>query len=703
MPRRQRRFQRYLCVVQLAASIGIAVAVACPSPLAAQECAYIGGGGRIYTLDTGTKALVDAPVLIGTAPVVAIGVTPDAGLACVVQGYAPDSASTNTVTLLDTTTRMAAASVRIGDLGNPSSALNGLAVAPDGRFAYVTYGCRGQPCRDRGSVWPIDLATKTASPIFVGWFPAGLAVTPDGSYLYVANLCGKDDTCGSGGTVSVVDVASRGVLDEITGFPSPRAVVVTPDGRSAYVANADGTIAVIETDNNAITSRLTVPSNPSGLAVSPDGHFVYVASLCCSGTGTVSIIDTETTTVRKSILVDYAPTGISVTPDGAFLYVTHGRCESVGCEDVSIIDTTMQAVAGRASIPSLLTAIAIAPSGPCPRPTATPTVTDTPRPTRTWTPTPTPSSTGTSTLTPTPTSTNTGTRTPTPTVTPTSTATPCVGTCHGGSTVAINDVLTMVNITLGNATVSDCAAGDANHDGQITINEIIAALGNALYGCGVTPPTPLPTFTRTRTATRTPTPTPTWTPTRTFTPPRTVTPTRTATPTATDTGTITPTATVTPTPTITPTPSATRTPSVVEVNVGTGRGAPGQMVTVPVTLRFGGTTVATGNEITFPNDAFDYRSCSINPAIGKTLVVSTIIEQGAAVTTLRVFVQALQNKTPIPDGALYTCTFAIKPSAVPGPYTLLNGSIIAFAADGSERPFVTGDDGLITVSLVGRS
>ena len=41
----------------------------------------------------------------------------------------------------------------------------------------------------------------------------------------------------------------------------------------------------------------------------------------------------------------------------------------------------------------------------------------------------------------------------------------------------------MVNITLGNEGVGDCRAGDANGDGQITINEVIAAVNNALTGC----------------------------------------------------------------------------------------------------------------------------------------------------------------------------------------------------------------------------
>jgi hypothetical protein len=47
----------------------------------------------------------------------------------------------------------------------------------------------------------------------------------------------------------------------------------------------------------------------------------------------------------------------------------------------------------------------------------------------------------------------------------------------------VDEILTLVNIALGNATVADCRAGDANHDGQITIDEILTAVNNALNGC----------------------------------------------------------------------------------------------------------------------------------------------------------------------------------------------------------------------------
>jgi len=41
----------------------------------------------------------------------------------------------------------------------------------------------------------------------------------------------------------------------------------------------------------------------------------------------------------------------------------------------------------------------------------------------------------------------------------------------------------MVNIALGNAPISDCLPGDANQDGQVTVDEILTAVNNALNGC----------------------------------------------------------------------------------------------------------------------------------------------------------------------------------------------------------------------------
>ena len=53
----------------------------------------------------------------------------------------------------------------------------------------------------------------------------------------------------------------------------------------------------------------------------------------------------------------------------------------------------------------------------------------------------------------------------------------------GDGQVTIDEILTMVNIALGNADISACTAGDTNGDDQITVDELIAAVNNALNGC----------------------------------------------------------------------------------------------------------------------------------------------------------------------------------------------------------------------------
>ena len=98
-------------------------------------------------------------------------------------------------------------------------------------------------------------------------------------------------------------------------------------------------------------------------------------------------------------------------------------------------------------------------------------------------PTPTPSAT---TVVPTETPTFLATDTPiasTPTPPPTSTPILCAGDCHSDGSVTVDEILLMVDIALGGASVDDCAGGNTNHDSQITVDEIIAAVNSVLDGC----------------------------------------------------------------------------------------------------------------------------------------------------------------------------------------------------------------------------
>jgi hypothetical protein len=103
----------------------------------------------------------------------------------------------------------------------------------------------------------------------------------------------------------------------------------------------------------------------------------------------------------------------------------------------------------------------------------------------------------------------------------------CTGDCDGNGAVTVAELITGVRISLGEIALSECEAFDANRDGQLRIDELVAAVNNALGAC---PPTPMATPTETAaapTATATdigsptapPTPVATDTPTAPPTPP----------------------------------------------------------------------------------------------------------------------------------------------------------------------------------------
>ncbi len=59
----------------------------------------------------------------------------------------------------------------------------------------------------------------------------------------------------------------------------------------------------------------------------------------------------------------------------------------------------------------------------------------------------------------------------------------CNGDCDGSGNVTVSELITSVNIALGNTGLSTCVAGDADRSGEITISEIVQAVDFALNGC----------------------------------------------------------------------------------------------------------------------------------------------------------------------------------------------------------------------------
>jgi hypothetical protein len=60
---------------------------------------------------------------------------------------------------------------------------------------------------------------------------------------------------------------------------------------------------------------------------------------------------------------------------------------------------------------------------------------------------------------------------------------PCAGDCDNSNDVAINELITGVNILLGSAELELCPAFDRDASGVVEINELIAAVNASLGGC----------------------------------------------------------------------------------------------------------------------------------------------------------------------------------------------------------------------------
>jgi YVTN family beta-propeller protein len=177
-----------------------------------------------------------------------------------------------------------------------------------------------------GTLSEIDTATdRNIGTIEVGEFPIGVAITPDGRFAYVLDEYES---------VYVVDLQNGFVSSPITVGGQPQSVAIAPDGSRAYVTTDEpGQLLTIETATDKVVGgKIEICAEPRGVAISPDGRYAYVA---CYAKGKVWVIDTQTgERVGEPISVGEKAESVAVSPDGSRAYVTdpeEGR--------VAVIDT----------------------------------------------------------------------------------------------------------------------------------------------------------------------------------------------------------------------------------------------------------------------------------------------------------------------------------------------------------------------------
>ncbi len=110
------------------------------------------------------------------------------------------------------------------------------------------------------TVWsaPTDSYAVTAT-IPVNGLAEGIAISPDGSRAYVTH---GDD--GAAGQLSVIDTATKTVLNTLAVGNFPVGVTVSPNGQTVYAgSNGDDTVSVIDTTTFAVTATIPRRRRPT--------------------------------------------------------------------------------------------------------------------------------------------------------------------------------------------------------------------------------------------------------------------------------------------------------------------------------------------------------------------------------------------------------------------------------------------------------
>ena len=218
----------------------------------------------------------------------------------------------------------------IGSLPAPSGGVvTSLNLSTDARFVMATVMATSP------GVMMIDTATRVPAAYLsidgVGTMtPTDATSSPDGSRVYVT-LNGQASMAGKGLLVAI-DPYSGMTLGQGAVGNMPTGVVLSKDGRLAYVANSGGgSVTVLDAWSMAPLGLLSVGVAPQKLAITPDGSRVLVAN---KGSNTVTVINTQTNTIIGTVNVGKAPMDIAVSTDGALAFVSNKDDGTVSVIDI---------------------------------------------------------------------------------------------------------------------------------------------------------------------------------------------------------------------------------------------------------------------------------------------------------------------------------------------------------------------------------
>lgn len=150
----------------------------------------------------------------------------------------------------------------------------------------------------------------------------------------------------SAGDLTIIDIGQRRVTGHVALGGDPRAVILSPDARTVYVAQAArNTVAVVDAHAQTVTTTLPAGRDPVALALDIGATTnLYIAD---QGANAVTVLDTDHQRVIAVIPVGAAPAGLAIAgpasgisdPTDAEVYVANS-----GDNTVSVISAAQRKV-----------------------------------------------------------------------------------------------------------------------------------------------------------------------------------------------------------------------------------------------------------------------------------------------------------------------------------------------------------------------
>jgi DNA-binding beta-propeller fold protein YncE len=258
--------------------------------------------------------------------------------------------------------KQAAGSLSVGSLGIPGQKhAEDVAVTPDGQYAFVTF-------QDSAHVGVFNLQRALTSgfgssgvvvgKIPVGPQPIGIAMAPDGKRAYVAS--GQDNATTTGaGVLNVIDVpqaeknpaSAAVVMKSVPAGCQTNRVAFSPDGQTLWVT-AVGSNALLgfsaakllSDPGHALIARVAVGQSPLGLAVISNGSRIVVADSNRDGGAddqpNLAVVDAAKALAGKPALVGYLRSGLqprqfAVVSNSTTLLVTNTKSAEVQTVNLS--------------------------------------------------------------------------------------------------------------------------------------------------------------------------------------------------------------------------------------------------------------------------------------------------------------------------------------------------------------------------------